>query len=98
MVLFVWNLKFEIFSWIMALLGEKGLRFLQDDYKALPWPHVRPVYPVPVQLQVKRPMPTLVHWPPFKQGFESHGAPGGLTGPTTAGKTAGESKNEKKNI
>lgn len=68
----------------MALLGEKGLRFLQDDYKALPWPHVRPVYPVPVQLQVKRPMPTLVHWPPFKQGFESHGAPGGLTGPTTA--------------
>lgn len=55
---------------------------------------MRPVYPVPVQLQVKRPMPTLVHWPPFKQGFESHGAPGGLTGPTTAGET----KNEKKNI
>ena len=95
MVLFVWNLKFEIFSWIMALLGENGLLFLQDDYKALPRSHVRPVYPVPVQLQVKRPMPTLVHWPPFKQGFESHGA-AGPTGPTTAGKTAGETKNEKK--
>ena len=76
----------------MMLLGENGLRFLQDDYKALPRSHVRPVYPVPVQLQVKRPTSTLVHWPPCKQGFESHGA-AGLTGPTTAGET----KNEKKN-
>lgn len=85
----------------MALLGENGLRFLQDDYKALPWSHVGPLYPVPVQLQVKRPMPTLVHWPPCKQGFESHGA-GGDTGRTTAGKTAGktagETKNEKRKI
>ena len=70
------------------------MRFLQDDYKALPWSHVRPVYPVPVQLQLKRTMPTLVHWPPCKQGFESHGAAGGRTGFTTAGET----KNEKKNI
>lgn len=74
------------------------MRFLQDDYKALPRSHVRPVYPVPVQLQVKRPMPTLVHWPPCKQGFESHGAAGGSTGFTTADETAGETKNEKKNI
>lgn len=79
----------------MALLGENGLRFLQDDYKALPWSHVRPVYPVPVQLQEKRRMSTLVHWPPFKQGFESHGA-AGRTGLTAAGKTAGETKTEKR--
>lgn len=72
--------------------GEKGLSFLQDDYKALPWLHVGPVYPVPVQLQLKSPIPTLVHRPPFRQGFESHGA----AGPTTAGKAVGKTKNEKK--